>query len=279
MASLKVNVHPVVLFNIVDAYERRNLDQPRVIGTLLGSTDKSGVIEITNSFVVIHRETNGEVAMDIDVPKELFELYRKVNANETIVGWFAVGEDDVNEYSVLIHDYYSRETNNPIHLTVTPTKDSVDIKAYVSTPIGVPTKMMGTLFSPIPHLVTTAGYDTEMVGLKSCLSSIGIPGSYSSANSEIEMLVSATKRCSDTITQLINFIDEAILSSGKSANPAITAKTNEIGRQLMSMVEGLSPFGDDEEKLNTNIKDLLMVIYLCNLSKTQLMLNEKLSLL
>lgn len=279
MASLKVHVHPVVLFNIVDAYERRNIDQSRVIGTLLGSTDKSGVIEITNSFVVIHREANGEVAMDIDVPKELYELYRKVNSNETIVGWFAVGEDDVNEYSVLIHDYYSRETNNPIHLTVTPTKDSVNIRAYVSTPIGVPSKMMGTLFSPIPHLVKTAGYDTELVGLKACLTSIGIPSSHGPVHSEVEMLVSATKRCSETITLLIKFIDEAILSSGKSANPTITAKTNEIGRQLMSMVEGLSPFGDDEEKLNTNIKDLLMVIYLCNLSKTQLMLNEKLSLL
>ena len=29
-------VHPVVLFSIVDSYERRNEDARRVIGTLLG---------------------------------------------------------------------------------------------------------------------------------------------------------------------------------------------------------------------------------------------------
>lgn len=34
--NLTVRVHPVVLFQIVDAYERRNTDSQRVIGTLLG---------------------------------------------------------------------------------------------------------------------------------------------------------------------------------------------------------------------------------------------------
>lgn len=34
--NLQVKVHPVVLFQIVDAYERRNEDSHRVIGTLLG---------------------------------------------------------------------------------------------------------------------------------------------------------------------------------------------------------------------------------------------------
>lgn len=34
--NLTVKVHPVVLFQVVDAYERRNADSHRVIGTLLG---------------------------------------------------------------------------------------------------------------------------------------------------------------------------------------------------------------------------------------------------
>lgn len=102
MTTVNVKVHPVVLFNIMDAYERRNRDQERIIGTLLGSQDKSGAVEISNSFVVQHREANGEVAIDIEVAKDLLELYRKVNANENIVGWFSTGNVDVNEYSVSI---------------------------------------------------------------------------------------------------------------------------------------------------------------------------------
>jgi len=280
-----VRVHPVVLFNVVQAFERRSPDQDRVIGTLLGQHDKSGNIEITNSFVVPHREASGEVAIDIELAKELFELYRKVNASENIVGWFATGESshnapDVNEYSVLIHDYYSRETAVPVHLTVSPNKDlaDVNVKAYVSSSFGVPGKTTGTLFSPVACLTKTAGYDTELVGLKACMLSSGVPSRKPATfESEVDMIMSAAGKSSESIAVLLKFIDENILNNAAGRPPPSYA--NDIGRQLMSMVESLSPFGDDDETLNTNLKDLLMVVYLANLSKTQLMLNEKLSLL
>lgn len=34
--NLKVKVHPTVLFQIVNAYERRNPDRASILGTLLG---------------------------------------------------------------------------------------------------------------------------------------------------------------------------------------------------------------------------------------------------
>ena len=56
----KVFIHPVVLFSIVDGYERRSEDAKRVIGTLLGSVDKSSV-EIRSCFGVPHNESEDEV--------------------------------------------------------------------------------------------------------------------------------------------------------------------------------------------------------------------------
>ena len=56
----KVFVHPVVLFSIVDGYERRSEDAKRVIGTLLGSVDKTSV-EIRSCFGVPHNESEDEV--------------------------------------------------------------------------------------------------------------------------------------------------------------------------------------------------------------------------
>jgi len=283
MTTLSVRVHPVVLFNIIQAFERRNVDQSRVIGTLLGNHDKSGNVEITNSFVVQHREANGEVAIDIEVAKELFELYRKVNSSENIVGWFATGESssnpDVNEYSVLIHDYYSRETATPVHLTVNPTTSGISVKAYVSTPFGVPSKSMGTMFSPVSCLTKAAGYESELIGLKASMAASGIPNRQPvSFESEVEMILAASAKCSENIAVLMKFIDDNILNPNAQSSK-LSASSNDIGRQLMSMIESIAPFGADDEQLNTNLKDLLMVIYLANLSKTQLMLNEKLSLL
>ena len=58
----KVFVHPVVLFSIVDGFERRSEDAKRVIGTLLGTIDKSSV-EIRSSFGVPHNESEDEVSL------------------------------------------------------------------------------------------------------------------------------------------------------------------------------------------------------------------------
>lgn len=279
MSMVSVKIHPVVLFNIVDIYERRNRDANRVIGTLLGSQDKSGKVEISNSFVVQHREANNEVAIDIEVAKELYELHRKVNSNEVIVGWFATGGGEVNEYSVVIHDYYSRETNNPIHLTVDPADRGLNIKAYVSTPFGCPGKTIGTMFSPLPDVSITSGYETEMVGLKACMHAAGLPliaSKPQSIDSELDMIIHSSQKAQEIIATILKFIDESVLSGNKP----IPSNSNDIGRQLMAMVENITPFSDDDEgSLNSNLKDLLMVIYLANLSKTQLMLNEKLTLI
>jgi len=269
----------VVLFNIVDIYERRNSDANRVIGTLLGTQDKSGNVEVSNSFVVQHREANNEVAIDIEVAKELYELHRKVNPNEVIVGWFATGGREVNEYSVVIHDYYSRETTNPVHLTVDPSERGLNIRAYVSTPFGIPGKNIGTMFSLLTHVSIVAGYETEMIGLKACMFSSGLPNitkKPQSIESELDMIIQTSQKTQEIIATILQFIDDNILSGNKS----IPSNSNDIGRQLMSMVESIIPFGgNDDDALNSNLKDLLMVVYLANLSKTQLMLNEKLSLL
>jgi len=276
MANISVAVHPVALFNIVDIFERRNIDTNRVIGTLLGSHDKAGNVEVTNSFVVQHREANNEVAIDIEVAKELYELHRKVNSNEVIVGWFATGGGEVNEYSVLIHDYYSRECANPVHITVDPSERGLNIKAYVSTPFGVPGKNVGTMISYLTNVNIASGYNTEMVGLKACMLASGITAKPQSIDNELDMILSASAESQKIINTIIQFIDDNILSGNKAA----PSNSNDIGRQLMSMVESVIPFGGEEDDaLNSNLKDLLMIIYLANLSKTQLMLNEKLSLL
>jgi hypothetical protein len=66
--ALVAKVHPVVLFNISDAYIRRNEGQERVIGTLLGTVSSDGTVEIKNSYAVPHKETSDEVSMSQLLP-------------------------------------------------------------------------------------------------------------------------------------------------------------------------------------------------------------------
>ncbi|KAG2458699.1 EIF3F factor, partial [Polypterus senegalus] len=127
-----VKIHPVVLASIVDSYERRNEGACRVIGTLLGTIDKH-TVEVTNCFSVPHNESEDEVAVDMEFAKNMYELHKKVSPSEVIVGWYATGYD-ITEHSVLIHEYYSREAQNPVHLTVDTALQSgrMNIRAYVS---------------------------------------------------------------------------------------------------------------------------------------------------
>jgi len=51
--NLTVKVHPVVLFLIVDAYERRKAESLRVIGTLLGNIFIYQTIHVSKKCLIL----------------------------------------------------------------------------------------------------------------------------------------------------------------------------------------------------------------------------------
>lgn len=63
---LAAKIHPVVIYSICDSYIRRNADQDRVIGTLLGSVGSDGVVDVRSCFTVIHSEQDGEVRLECE---------------------------------------------------------------------------------------------------------------------------------------------------------------------------------------------------------------------
>ena len=71
----------------------------------------------------------------------------------------------------------------------------------------------------------------------------------------------------DTVIQYV----EAVLDGTQEPD-------NSIGRALNSLILSLPKMDSDqfEEMLNSNLKDLLMVVYLSQMIKAQLQLNEKL---
>lgn len=78
------------------------------------------MVEVTNCFCVPHKEYEVEVEAELSYAADMFDLNKKVNSLETIVGWWATGHE-VTCHSSVIHEYYARECNNPIHLTLDTT--------------------------------------------------------------------------------------------------------------------------------------------------------------
>lgn len=266
--AARVRIHPVVLVSIADSSERRSEEARRGIGTLLGTVDKQ-TVEITNCFSVPHNESEDEVAVDMEFAKNMFELHRKVAPNEVIVGWFATGHD-ITEHSVLIHEYYSREAQNPVHLTVDTTllNGCMSIKAYVSAPLGVPGKTMGVMFTPLT--VNYAYYDAERIGVDVIQKTRTSPSRTVVLSSELEQVGTSASRIQDMLTTVLAYAEDVL--SGK------VTPDNSVGRFLIDLVNKVPKITaqDFETMLNSNINDLLMVTYLSNLTQAQISLNEKL---
>jgi len=268
--NLVVKVHPVVLFQIADSYERRNFDNHRVIGTLVGSVDKQ-CVEVTNCFCIPHKEYEERVEADIVYAQEMFELNKKVAPHEALVGWFATGSE-ITSHSALIHDYYARETKDPIHLTVDTTLSGgrLTMKAYVFVPIGVPGATTGSMFTPVK--VEMIANEPEIAGLDLLHKT-----KFSKVRS-VEPIPDLTK-ISVAADKMENMLG-AVLSYVESVLAGREEADSSVGRALIDLVQSVPKMDPHqfEAMLNSNLRDLLMVVYLSQMTKAQLQLNEKLSM-
>jgi len=268
--NLKVKVHPVVLLQIADSYERRSQDNHRVIGTLVGSVDKQ-CVEVTNCFCIPHKEYEERVEADIVYAQDMYELNKKVAPHEQLVGWFATGSE-ITSHSALIHDYYARETKDPIHLTLDTTlvTGRISMKAYVFVPLGVPGATSGSMFTPV--VVEMIASEPEIAGLDLLQKT-----KFSKVRS-VEPVPELTK-VADAASKMQNML-EAILSYVEAVLDGREEPDSSVGRALNDMVQSVPKMdpGQFELMLNSNLRDLLMVVYLCQMTKTQLQLNEKLSM-
>jgi len=267
--NIRVNVHPVVLFQIADAYERRTMGSDRVIGTLVGSVDKQ-CVEVTNCFCVPHKEYEDRVEVELQYAQDMYELNKKVAPGETLVGWFATG-GDITSHSALIHDYYAREAKDPIHLTVDTTLNSgkLGLKAYVFVPIGVPGATTGSMFTPVP--VDIISTEPEVTGLDLLHKTKYTKLRQVDPIPDLAKISEGTTKLEFMLDAVIQYVEDVM--SGKEA------PNNTVGRKLLDLVHSVPKMTPDEfEKMITsNQKDLLMVIYLTQLTKTQLQLHEKLT--
>ncbi|XP_075976980.1 eukaryotic translation initiation factor 3 subunit f1 [Anticarsia gemmatalis] len=271
--NLSVKIHPVVLFQIVDAYERRNADSHRVIGTLLGTSDK-GVVEVTNCFCVPHKEHADQVEAELNYAMDVYELNRRVNASENIVGWWATG-NEVTNHSSVIHEYYSRECREPVHVTLDTSLQGarMGLRAYVCVALGVPRGKLGCMFTPIDVSLTC--YEPEIVGLNLCQKTMGGGGRSRQVQPMLDLaqVAEAASKLSSLLDQVLAYVEEVLAER--------TEPNNEAGRQLLELVNSVPNLSADTfaDAFASSVKDLLMVVTLAQLIKTQLQLNEKLTLL
>ncbi|EGG13560.1 Mov34/MPN/PAD-1 family protein [Cavenderia fasciculata] len=299
-----IKVHPLVIFNILDHYIRRNEGQDRVIGTLLGFNN-DGVIEIRNCFPVVHSEGD-QIAVEMEFHRKMLDLHLKSSPREPIVGWYATGSD-INENSVIINNFYREEMNGtPVHLTVDTglTNDTMGIHAYQAHQLSTTSdSSLGSYFSPLPLEILS--FDAENAGIDALTSNNSQlhqqpqqpqlqegeqttteqtqegeqqqqqpqqpqPQQSVSLLTELESLRGSLTKLDTMLDDVANYI-EAVERGEIQGDPR-------IGRFLAKTIQSLPKSNTQvmDKVINNSVKDLLMIVYISSLTRSQLAVAEKL---
>eukprot|EP00501_MAST-03F_sp_TOSAG23-6_P001813 GSMAST32.ASY1.ANO1.1891.1 assembled CDS len=273
-AAVEVKLHPVVLFTALDHYMRRQANQKRVIGTLLGY-ENDGVVEITNCFSVPHKEMDdGEVAVGKEFNKQMLTLHQKVNPKEQIVGWYAttVNGSLVTKQSCLIHDFYGTECRQPIHLVIDTalTNNSLGVKGYLSSPLRIGKKVIAAQFQQVP--VNLTSIEAEKVAIETMLNDSDTVETVSPVKiDQMDQLQVSIENLLQMLQTTSDYVDDVV--AGRRP------KSREVGRAIASSLSSVPHVKPDHFQtiFDDCVQDLLVVSYLSNITRTQLAAAERIS--
>jgi len=273
------------------------------------------LIHITNCFAVPHAEQGEEVAIGKDFNRQMLALHARANRRDVVVGWYATalppdaegadtsGDADQQGYrciadtSSLIHEFYAGEAASakaaaaaseagavggawdPIHLVVDTslTYDTLALKAYRSTPVTIGGEAYANMFHEIPIQIRSS--ESERICVDKMIKHLGEP-----ADEQEELMISDKKgiesleESMEKLLELINtvsaFVDEKVEGGSTS-----TDQDDVVGRKLYDALASVPRVRDEvfEGIFHNKLQDLLMLTYLSQLTKTQVLLAEKLN--
>ncbi|PSK53136.1 hypothetical protein B9Z65_3336 [Elsinoe australis] len=276
-APLSVTIQPQALFAILDHSLRRPADSERVIGTLLGTRSEDGTeVEIRNCYAVPHTETAEQVEVDMEYQKNMLGLHLRANPREVLLGWYATSSE-LNTFSALIQNFYSQQGEGTwphpaVHLTAAtvPGKD-IEVRAYISAPIGVtPERAADSCsFIPVPHEIKYG--DAEKSGLEAIASAKDSEDRTLAVGTDVEGLERNIEQVLGMLDRVSNYVSNVL---DEEAEPS-----SALGQFLMntlSLAPKVEP-QDIEKDFNNHIQDVLLVSYLANTIRTQIDLSNRLA--
>lgn len=280
--ALSCRVHPVAILKILDAYIRRPEGAKRIIGTLLGWISEGSIVDITDSFPVVHKDRD-EVLLDQDYHKHMLAMRQKVSPREVVVGWFSTGVE-INGASAVIHAFYCTKESQftatavlpgPVHLLLDATLSgqSFAIKAFVNVRTSVAEGLLQ--FHEVPLRVQTSAAEksgiSQLMQARRATREAALTGtpvkdmaSLDGFEGGLKELLSLFRRIQEYVRAVMAGKVEGDLAVGRGLTSALCAE----------------PVIDAEAVENlctSSLQDALMVVYLSNLTRTQISIAEKIN--
>ncbi|CAD8126544.1 unnamed protein product [Paramecium sonneborni] len=261
-----VIIHPLVLISVVDHYNRiiSKTQQPRVVGALLGERKPDGVIDITNSYALPFEEDPKDQNiwyLDHIYNETLFELHRKININEKIVGWYSTGSR-FKPNDIQINQIFYKYTSAPIFVIIDVHQfDLLSLPTEAYTSVDEISKS-GEIIQNFVHIPSTVqAFEPEEIGVEQLLREINNVDTQS-LSAKAEQKINGVKGMNKKIAQIQQYL--TLIQQGK-------VKPNQlIINNLQEILNYLPNLGaqDVVSAFTTKNNDNMLTIYLASLMRS-----------
>jgi translation initiation factor 3 subunit F len=282
-------IHPISLFTISDHYVRRNEGQKRANGILLGRL-RDNVVEISATIPLARTDAELDVS-DREYLATMFALHQKTRPKDSIVGWYtsSATSDDLHVDTTLaslhsgLEQWLPDSRSNPIFVLL-----AIDVSrlggvegsaltAYTQSSVAFANpekKIITSKFQPIRVEVQSEKAEQSAINL---IQKDEESVQNGDANSNLALELQSLEAVFDKISQHLELISQYVkkVSNGEVESNA------EIGRLISNTITSLPKIDAKkyDKGLNNRVQDLLMIVYLSNLVRTQLAISEKLQVI
>ena len=255
MAPLDLHTHKnihtqVVMFQVLDHHTRRNEQEGRVVGALLGSVSSDGTVQLKNAFPMNHDDvTHNPQAQEFNhFFSTMADLHHRVNPREVLVGWYtttkssdADAKDEVREDDVALHNFFEEKVGEKMPCVLL----RVDCNIHTATKMGIstfvasnlalrqdkeaPPQLLGKCFQQVTCDIRS--YEAERIGVDFIThNSIGEGGG--------EVLGSDLEKLEQSIAKLTQMLDKTIEYVDNVDGGKIQPDTR-VGRELMDAINSV----------------------------------------
>ncbi|XP_043193100.1 26S proteasome non-ATPase regulatory subunit 7-like [Amphibalanus amphitrite] len=268
----KIIVHPLVLLSVVDHFNRMSKigNQKRVVGVLLGSWQKKGVLDVSNSFAVPFDEDDKDKSvwfLDHDYLESMYGMFKKVNAREKIVGWYHTGPK-LHQNDVAINELIRKYCADSVLIIIDAKPKSIGLptEAYVAYEEvhddGTPTS------KTFEHVPTEIGAEeAEEVGVEHLLRDVK-DTTVGTLSQRITNQLVGLKGLLGQIRGIRNYLQQVV--DGKlPVNHQIVYALQDIFNLLPDITHG-----DLVKSLYVKTNDQMLVVYLASMIRSVIALHN-----
>lgn len=297
-ASIKI--HAPAMLTILEIISQQVLNK-RIIGTLLGSRSDDGLeMEIKDGFMVPINETGDSIAIEDQVHKSLYQLYKKAHPKETVLGWFG-SSNQIDDITSLIHDFYSKGADRAfpfpaIYLNVEFLNEQNQIiepkiTTYIGAAVGKPVtnaQQIGWkttnvnnsyIFTPIPNEVINATI-TERIAFKNLIDekinhhqndTTATTTNNNNNTDDLSYLSQQLNKANNNVAQLLSYIE----NNGNKDQDIDLLRL--LSNQLLNKPSILTSLPELEKLFKDHNQDVIMIEYLTKAVKDQIELSARLT--